>query len=1146
MFKKSKMTKHQFKNDLNKIPNPNFMIQLRKNAEIRRNLTTRSLENNDNNSKLKKSTSSGEENTAVPWCRRTLIARESYSRRFKKSSKNSRNDRFHSTRVNNRKRPLSISENNDGQSGYKIPKASISCSSLTKSSHLPNPLNTSCTDLPLDQIVSGPADVPCSEIFNQSVGQMTNTISAPDSSKSNKIVVEFNNLLQSPGEGGGTGGGGAGTDSLAFNSNENSNEKAAITLMSDVIQKSKLITQKSGGSNVSNCNTANSQSETTRDSGLLTTTVNGSNVFLTATNNMVTTTSPEMITTAGDPNANINNNNDNNLLAENHLVGKKLTEIQMKLAENNQNDENLIVNSTTGNLMTETSQNLDSDKSGLSDSEYETCNISSAGFLATNSSSNEKFDQEDYELFARKSRTDVDLTQIGFVNHVNTPVWPSLEVFQQSGYCRFKTEHHQMLMRSVNPNKLRSISSRIRRQQMQCLDTSLNQNQHLRILAKVQNDIEKRQRIEKKSREARKKGERNLFLDELNHVLNIQYKNYAHCLMESNLIKKPKKEPRVTSSSKNKITEEFKIQKISSTNNNITSTKNSSNIKNNLALGFQNITPQSSLLNQHHSKQSQQISDVRQNLLGQNNKQNLGSSSTLHQMLSGGIGGLQNSSQNSNQNSQLIAQMQLAQQNDSIIKQLLSGKSKTSINNNSNNGSTFQTNNNLLQQLVLTNKKSTAPVTTSQNSSLNIHNNSNNNNNNTINDQIYLKKWLSNGTFITPMTQQQIRASDTKKSESEHLAQEIENLILILSQNCKSDLEKTVIRAAVMSAHSHNMDTRQILHHVQGQLGTIQALSRNSKDLGQFLASLSAMGISFGQQQIQQPQQHQVVTQQSIQATNTSTNNNNNTNQITISAELFNQLANQKNSSAQMSALAVIRANQQAQQALIEAQKAAENAVVEQVKMQSSSSKNDNLHQNIQSIQNINVEQMTQEDLIAILQKQNKINNKTTTSSTTNNNNNSIQIPGTQIHIPNPQSIQATMEFQKARENINAANLIHNSQLRNLQQKINAQLNGNQAINKETLAEQAMHLLQLHKQQEEIESRTQKEQFEAQLNLAAQNEMGSRGMAGVRQEPPEKFDLSGLKPEGINLYTQRNNSHSQNNNENTNMLIGFKKWLKND
>merc|ERR1712087_1009380 len=91
----------------------------------------------------------------------------------------------------------------------------------------------------------------------------------------------------------------------------------------------------------------------------------------------------------------------------------------------------------------------------------------------------------------------------------------------------------------------------------------------------------------------------------------------------------------------------------------------------------------------------------------------------------------------------------------------------------------------------------------------------------------------------------------------------------------------------------------------------------------------------------------------------------------------------------------------------------------------------------------------------------------------------SIQIPGTQIHIPNPNSIQATMEFQKARENITAANLIHNTQLRSLQQKINAQLNGSQAINKETLAEQAMHLLQLHKQQEEIESRAQKQQLEA-------------------------------------------------------------------
>jgi len=505
-----------------------------------------------------------------------------------------------------------------------MPKASISCSSLTKHS-LPN--NTSCTDIPLDQIVSGPAAVPCTEIFNQ------NVLNKPVEN-SNKIVVELNDLLHnnnanSPLE----------TDPLAFNSNENSNEKAAID-MSLIIQKSKLISQKSGGSH-----TANSQSENTRDSGLLTavTGQSSNNVFHT----MITTTSPEMITTAGDPSQNLMVSS---IISEKNIVGKKLTEIQKKLtASNSEAHEDNIGNGRNNDAMEDVDMNSD-----LSESEYETCNISSAGFLGTNSSSNENFDEEDYKMFARKSRENIDLTQIGYINHINTPIWPSLEAFQQSGYCRFKTEHHQMLMRSVNPNKLRSISSRIRRQQMQCLDTSLNQNQHLRILAKVQNDIEKRQRIEKKSREARKKGERNLFLDELNHVLNIQYKNYAHCLMESNLIKKPKKESR--SSSKNKL----QSNTVTISNSNI-STKSSSNVKNNLGLGFQNINAQNQILRQQQQTRLQQqqiLNNTRQNLLGSTIGKN-SSSATLHQMLHGGIGGLTNNNNNnaSNSNSHIIAQL---------------------------------------------------------------------------------------------------------------------------------------------------------------------------------------------------------------------------------------------------------------------------------------------------------------------------------------------------------------------------------------------------------------------------------------------------------------------------------------------------------
>jgi len=431
-------------------------------------------------------------------------------------------------------------------------------------------------------------------------------------------------------------------------------------------------------------------------------------------------------------------------------------------------------------------------------------------------------------------------------------------------------------------------------------------------------------------------------------------------------------------------------------------------------------------------------------------------------------------------------------------------------NNASNN------NENLLQQLVQNMPKQTQNQTP----------------NNETNDQIYLKRWLSNGTFITPLTQQQIRNSDNKKPESENIAQEIENLILILSQNCKSDLEKTVIRAAVMSAHGHNMDTRQILHHVQGQLGMIQVLSRESKDLGQFLASLAAMGIGFGQQNNGHNNNSKQNNNQ--QPTTSTSNAANNPSQVTISAELFNQLTNHKNSSAQMSALAVIQANQQAQQALFEAQKAAENAVVEQVKLQSKSQKNE-----VNSVQAGN---QSQADLINLLQKQNGITklNKAGQSSKTDSKQgqSSIQIPGTQIHIPNPNSIQATMEFQKARENITAANLIHNTQLRSLQQKINAQLNGSQAICKETLAEQAMHLLQLHKQQEEIESRAQKQQLEQAALSAAQSRMN------VNVQQPEKFDLSGLKPEGMELYQRGSNNitmNDQNNIQNPDIKNVFKK-----
>lgn len=116
-----------------------------------------------------------------------------------------------------------------------------------------------------------------------------------------------------------------------------------------------------------------------------------------------------------------------------------------------------------------------------------------------------------------------DKTQIGFVNHKPEPIWPTLEVLQQAGYCRFPRPNIRHIVHSL-PNKLRSISSRIRRQQMQCLDTSLNQNQHLRILTKVQNDIEKRIRIEKRAREARKQGKSDCFLDELRReVLKIDW-----------------------------------------------------------------------------------------------------------------------------------------------------------------------------------------------------------------------------------------------------------------------------------------------------------------------------------------------------------------------------------------------------------------------------------------------------------------------------------------------------------------------------------------------------------------------------------------------------------------------------------------------
>jgi len=665
-------------------------------------------------------------------------------------------------------------------------------------------------------------------------------------------------------------------------------------------------------------------------------------------------------------------------------------------------------------------------------SEYETCNISEKGYIGESSSGDDLRPGDHKMFFGEKNNNGDKPPQIGFIGYKNTPIWPSLDMLQQSGYCRYRNNNNDMLYQSINPNKLRSISSRIRRQQMQCLDTSLNQNQHLRILTKVQNDIEKRQKIEKRAREAKKMGKTNNFLEELNHVLNVQYKNYANCLMDSNLISKkssqPEKRSRIkTAKSEPKVVQTQSEQKITS------KAIDKNKLLNNLLSQETTTLTQDQAFLRHWINNGNFVATQPQ-------ASQIPSSSKTNETLN-----LPQQQQQNLEKNTIKAALLAAQQQAQVQQQ----QQSTQVLNGNNGGWTEQA---MLQAVQSSRSGRNSTARSSRNST-------------------------------RERSSQSISQLPNQTHNLNILPQNNQNLTL------SSQISQQIAQQAAQQQAQNNL-----------QVQAVQAATQHNGHSGQAsISTNNSNGISIGVGK----------------------------NSVTIPAHLFEQLTNQQVSN---SAIVAARANQQAQQALLIAHHASQAAAQQTQQQTHSTPQNHTTHNFIQNpslnsaANNVsNIAQLWNDPAISTYYQNSLINNQNngnTNTAASNSNTNgltleqqalillqgndfsNVQHGGLNLKSPNQQKEQigTSLAFQNANANDpSIANIIHNNQLKNLQEKINAQLNGESSVNQQTLANQALHLLQLHKQQEEIEERAKKQ---AAITAAA---AAAAAVAAATEEKQHQF-----------------------------------------